>query len=48
MDHIVTEKAAIRWGITDRIVLYYCKSGRIDGAIKMSNTWPVPKNSARL
>ena len=28
MDYITTKKAAAKWGITDRMVLYYCTWGR--------------------
>lgn len=37
MDYITTKGAASKWDISDRMVLYYCNSGRIDGAIKIGN-----------
>ena len=42
MDYITTKEAANNWGITGRMVVYYCTSGRIEGARKMGNTWLVP------
>ena len=47
MDYITTKEAAVKWGITDRMVLYHCTSGRIDGAVKMGNTWLIPKDAAK-
>ncbi|WMJ81489.1 DNA-binding protein [Clostridium sp. MB40-C1] len=42
MDYITTKETAKNWGITDRMVVYYCSAGRIKGAKKMGNTWLVP------
>lgn len=42
MDYETTKDTAQKWGITNRMVLYYCTSGRISGAVKMGNTWLVP------
>ena len=47
MDYITTKEAAAKWGITDRMVLYHCTSGRIDGAVKMGNTWLIPKDTVK-
>ena len=47
MNYITTKEAAAIWGITDRMVLYHCTSGRIDGAIKMGNTWLIPKDTVK-
>lgn len=43
MDYMTTKEAASIWGISDRRVLQYCNAGRIDGAVKMGNTWLIPK-----
>lgn len=43
MEYMTTKEAAVKWGITNRMVLYYCTTGRIDGASKMGNTWLLPK-----
>ncbi|NMM65874.1 helix-turn-helix domain-containing protein [Clostridium sp. P21] len=42
MDYITTKETAKNWGITDRMVVYHCSSGRIKGAEKIGNTWLVP------
>ncbi|URZ05156.1 DNA-binding protein [Clostridium felsineum] len=47
MDYITTKEAAKNWLITDRMVVYYCSAGRINGAKKMGNTWLVPNNAKK-
>lgn len=47
MDYITTKGAAKNWGITDRMVVYYCFAGRIKGAEKMGNTWLVPVDAEK-
>ncbi|ENQ0442699.1 helix-turn-helix domain-containing protein [Listeria monocytogenes] len=47
MDYYTTKDIAHIWGISDRRVLQYCNTGRIDGAIKMGNTWLIPKNAEK-
>lgn len=45
MDYITTKEAAAKWGISDRRILQYCNGNRIEGAVKMGNTWLIPKNA---
>lgn len=47
MDYITTKEVAAQWGITDRMILYHCNSGRIVGAVKMGNTWLIPKDAIK-
>lgn len=47
MDYLTTKELAQKWGITDRRVLQYCNAGRIEGAVKMGNTWLIPKNAEK-
>lgn len=47
MDYITTKEASQKWGITDRMILYYCATDRIKGAQKMGNTWLIPKNATK-
>ena len=47
MDYITTKEAAAKWEITDRMALYHCTSGRIDGAVKTGNTWLIPKDAVK-
>nr|WP_286675150.1 DNA-binding protein [Clostridium sp. CMCC3677] len=41
VDYITTKEAAKNWGITDRMVVYHCSAGRINGDKKIGNTWLV-------
>lgn len=36
------KKASENRGITDRILLYHCSAGRLQGEKKTGNTWLVP------
>ena len=47
MDYVTTKTAAGKWDITDRRVLQYCNAGRIEGAVKMGNTWLIPKEAKK-
>lgn len=47
MNYITTKEVAIKWNISDRRILQYCNSGRIDGAIKMGNTWLIPRSAEK-
>lgn len=47
MDYITTKEAAQKWSISDRRVLQYCNAGRIKGAVKMGNTWLIPKDAEK-
>ena len=39
--------ASAKWGVSDRRVLQYCNADRIKGAVKMGNTWLIPKNAEK-
>lgn len=45
MDYMTTKQAAEKWKVSDRRVLQFCNSGRIEGAEKIGNTWLIPKNA---
>ena len=47
MDYITTKEAAEKWNISDRRVLQYCNAGRIEGAVKIGNTWLIPKDAEK-
>jgi len=47
MNYVTTKEAANKWEISDRRVLQYCNAGRIDGAVKMGNTWLIPKGAEK-
>lgn len=48
MDGYMTlREASEKWGITARMVNYYCSSGRIKGAVKVSTLWLIPENAEK-
>lgn len=47
MDYMTTKDFSVEWGITDRRILQYCNDGRIQGAVKMGNTWLIPKDAKK-
>ncbi len=47
MNYITTREASAKWRVSDRRVLQYCNAGRIEGAVKMGNTWLVPKTAEK-
>lgn len=47
MDYISVQEAADKWGITSRMVNYYCVTGRIEGVKKISKVWVIPKEAEK-
>lgn len=43
MDYMTLKEAGIKWGISARMINYYCSAGRIPGAVKMGTVWLVPR-----
>lgn len=44
MDYMTLKQASEKWGISPRMINYYCSEGRIPGAEKMGKVWLIPKN----
>lgn len=44
---ITAQEAAEKWGITPRQVQILCKTGRIEGATRMSRIWIIPENAEK-
>ncbi|WP_066712039.1 transposase [Clostridium sp. Marseille-P299] len=42
MEYLTVKEIGEKWGITSRMVTFYCNENRIDGAIKKGNLWLVP------
>mgnify|MGYP002508125910 CR=1 FL=1 len=38
MDFMTTKEAALKWGLTNRMVQYYCKEGKIQKAEKIDES----------
>lgn len=47
LGYLTGKEAGEKWGITARMVNYYCVDGRIEGAIKKGNLWLIPANAQK-
>ncbi len=45
MDYISVKEAAQKWGITERRIQKLCEENRIEGVIRFSKVWSIPKNA---
>lgn len=43
MDYISVQDASAKWGVSVRWIQKLCEEGRIDGAIRFSRVWAIPK-----
>ena len=47
MDYMTIKEAAGQWGISGRMVTYYCVDGRIGGVIRKGNMWLIPADAEK-
>jgi len=47
MDYISTKEASIKWGISERRIQKLCEENRIDGVIRFSRVWAIPKDAEK-
>jgi DNA-binding transcriptional MerR regulator len=47
MDYLTAVEFSEKWGISSRMIAYYCETGRIDGAIKKGKVWLIPISAER-
>lgn len=47
MDYMTLKQASEKWGISPRMINYYCVEGRIYGAEKMGKVWLIPKDAKK-
>lgn len=47
MNYLTAAEIAGEWKVSNRMVAYYCKSGRIEGAVKKGKTWFVPADAQK-
>jgi hypothetical protein len=47
MEYLTVKEMGEKWGISARMVTYYCVGGRIEGAEKKGNLWLVPINAEK-
>ena len=47
MDYMTLKQAGEKWGISPRMINYYCSAGRITKAEKMGTVWLIPKDAEK-
>jgi len=47
MDYLTIKEAAVKWGVSGRMVTYYCVDGRIDGVMRKGNMWLIPADAEK-
>lgn len=47
MDYITPKEASQKWGITERRIQKLCEEGRIDGIVRFSKVWAIPKDAPK-
>ena len=47
MDYMTLKQAGEKWGISPRMINYYCSAGRIAGAEKMGTVWLIPTDAEK-
>lgn len=47
MVYMTLKQAGKKWGISPRMINYYCSAGRIAGAEKMGTVWLIPKDAEK-
>lgn len=47
MDYMTLKEASEKWGITPRMINYYCADGRIPGAVKVATVWLIPNDAEK-
>ena len=47
MNYLTVKEAGEKWGISGRMVTYYCEAGRIEGAELKGNLWLIPADAEK-
>lgn len=47
MEFLTANEIAPKWNISSRMVAYYCKAGKVEGATKKGKTWLIPENAEK-
>ena len=45
MDYISPKEASLRWSISERRIQKLCEEGRINGVVRFSKVWAIPKDT---
>ena len=46
-DYMTVAEAAEQWGVHVRVVQRYCASGKIPGALNVTDRWLIPRNAVK-
>ncbi|WP_312159968.1 helix-turn-helix domain-containing protein [Oscillibacter sp.] len=47
MDYMTLKEASQKWGVSSRMINYYCSKGRVPGATKIASVWLIPKDAEK-
>ena len=47
MEYISTKEASEKWGISERRFQKLCEENRIEGTIRFSRVWAIPKDAKK-
>jgi len=47
MDYITPKEASQKWGISERRIQKLCEEGRIEGVVRFSKVWAIPKDAQK-
>ena len=47
VDYISPKDASLKWGISERRIQKLCEEGRIEGVIRFSKVWAIPKEAQK-
>ncbi len=47
MDYISPKEASLKWGISERRIQKLCEQNRIDGVVRFSKVWAIPKDAEK-
>ncbi len=47
MEYLTATELTKKWGVSSRMIAYYCETGRIDGSTKKGKLWLIPANAKK-
>lgn len=47
MDYMSAKEVSAKWGISERRIQQLCGENRIEGVIRFSRVWAVPKHASK-
>lgn len=47
MNYMTLKEASEKWGVSPRMINYYCSAGRIKGAEKKGTVWLIPEDAEK-